>query len=111
MLFRGRVGALEVGAFVGGLDLALLVDLDYAYAVRDTERSSEMMDQGALLARVVGVLEGGDLGSVEAGIQQVGIAFLERLPVLREIKIGATREHALEGCTGLDLTVTRTFRR
>ncbi len=111
MLFRGRVGALEVGARVGGLDLTLLVDLDYAYAVRDTDRSSETMDHGGLLDRVVGVLEGGDLGSVEAGIQEAGMASLEHFPALREIEIGATREHALEGRAALALTVTRTFRR
>jgi dihydroneopterin aldolase len=87
------------------------VDLDYAYAVRDTDRSSETMDHGGLLERVVGVLEGGDFGSVEAGIQEAGMASLEHFPALREIKIGATREHALEGRAALALTVTRTFRR
>jgi ATP-dependent Clp protease ATP-binding subunit ClpA len=111
MLFRGRVGALEVGARVGELDLTLLVDLDYAYAVRDTDRSTEAMDHTGLLDRVVGVLEGGDLGSVEAGIQESGMASLEHFPALREIEISATREHTLEGRAALDLTVTRTFRR
>ncbi len=111
MVFRGRVDALEVGARVGGLDLTLLVDLDYAYAVRDTDTSSETMDHGELLDRVVGVLEGGDLGSVEAGIQGAGAASLEHFPSLREITISATREHALEGRAALALTVTRAFRR
>jgi dihydroneopterin aldolase len=111
MLFRGRVSALEVGARVGGLDLTLLVDLDYAYAVRDTDTSRDPMDHAGLLDCVVGVLEGGDLGSVEAGIQESGMASLEHFPALREIEISATREHALEGRAALDLTVTRTFRR
>jgi dihydroneopterin aldolase len=109
MLFRVRVAALEVGARVGGLDLTLLVDLDYAYVVRDTDRSSETMDHGGLLERVVGILEGGDLGSVEAGIQEAGMASLEHFPALREIEIAATREHALEGRATLALTVTRSF--
>jgi ATP-dependent Clp protease ATP-binding subunit ClpA len=111
MLFRGRVGSIEVGARFGELDLSLLVDLDYAYAVRDTDKSSETMDHEGLLDRVVGILEGGDLGSVEAGIQESGMASLEHFPALREIEIAATREHALEGRANLALTVTRTFRR
>jgi hypothetical protein len=95
MLFRGRVGSIEVGARFAELDLSLLVDLDCTYAVRDTDKSSETIDHEGLLDRVVGISEGGDLGSVEAGIQESGMASLEHFPAPREI--AATREHVSKG--------------
>ena len=48
---------------------------------------------------------------MKAGIQEASMNSLEHFPVLGEIKIGATREHTLEGSAASALTGTRTFRR
>jgi hypothetical protein len=48
---------------------------------------------------------------VKAGIQEAGMDSLEHFPALKEIKIGAIREHTLEGRAASALTLTRTFRR
>jgi ATP-dependent Clp protease ATP-binding subunit ClpC len=109
MVFRGRVESLEVGARVGGRDLTLLVHLDYEYEVRDTDEPSEVLDHDDLLGRVVEILEGNELGSVEAGIQEAGTLVLDGFPAVHEVVLGATRE--LEGRAASGVTVTRTFRR
>ena len=109
MAFRGRVHSLEVGVSVGGRALAIIVDLDYEYEVRDTDEPSEVLDHEDLLDRVVEVLEGNELGSVEAGIQEAGKLVLDGFPAVHEVVICATRE--LEGRAASNITVTRTFRR
>jgi ATP-dependent Clp protease ATP-binding subunit ClpA len=109
MSFRGRVESLEVGVRVEGKALALLVDLDYEYEVRDTDEPSEVLDHDALVGRVVEALEGRDLESAEAGIQEAGRLVLDGFPAVHEVVIGATRE--LEGRAASGITVTRTFRR
>lgn len=109
MSFRGRVQSLEIGARVGGRALTILVDLDYEYEVLDTDEPSEVLDHAELLNRVLEVLEGRDLGSVEAGIQEAGKLVLDGFPAVHEVVIGATRE--LEGRAAAGITVTRIFRR
>jgi ATP-dependent Clp protease ATP-binding subunit ClpA len=109
MAFRGWVHSLEVGVSVGRRSLTVLVDLEYEYDVRDTGDATEVLDHDALLGRVVEVLEGNELGSVEAGIQQAGELVLDEFPAVHEVVIGATRE--LEGRAASGITVTRTFRR
>jgi ATP-dependent Clp protease ATP-binding subunit ClpA len=109
MSFRGRVESLEVGVRVEGKALALLVDLDYEYEVRDTDEPSEVLDHDALVGRVVEALEGRDLESAEAGIQEAGRLVLDGFPAVHEVVIGATRE--LEGRAASGITVTRIFRR
>ena len=109
MSFRGRVESLEVGVRVGGRALALLVDLDYEYEVLDTDGPSQVLDHDALLGSVLEILEGSDLESVEAGIQEAGRLVLDGFPAVHEVVIGATRE--LEGRAASGITVTRIFRR
>jgi len=109
MSFRGRVESLEVGVCVGGRALALLVDLDYEYEVLDTDGPSQVLDHDALLGSVLEILEGSDLESVEAGIQEAGRLVLDGFPAVHEVVIGATRE--LEGRAASGITVTRIFRR
>ena len=111
MLFRGRVASLQISARVDDQPQTLLVDLDYVYAVRDSDEPSGPMEHDELLASVVGCLEGNELESVEAGIQGVGELILQGFPAVREVTISATRERALEGRTTSSITVTRTFRR
>ena len=109
MSFRGRVKSLGVDASVGRRDLKLLVDLEYEYEVLDTDELVDVLDHDELLDRVLEGLEGGDLGSVEAGIQEAGSLVLDGFPAVHEVVIGATRE--LEGRAASGVTVTRTFRR
>jgi hypothetical protein len=109
MSFRGRVESLEVGVRVGGRALKLLVGMDYEYEVLDTNEPSEVLDHDDLLGRVVEVLEGNELGSVEAGIQEAGKLVLDGFPAIHEVVIGATRKH--EGRAASGITVSRTFRR
>jgi ATP-dependent Clp protease ATP-binding subunit ClpA len=109
MAFRGWVHSLKVGVSVGRRSLTVLVDLEYQYDVRDTGDATEVLDHDALLGRVVEVLEGSELGSVEAGIQQAGELVLDEFPAVHEVVIGATRE--LEGRAASGITITRTFRR
>jgi Clp amino terminal domain, pathogenicity island component len=109
MSFRGRVESLEIGVRVEGKALALLVDLDYEYEVLDTNGPWEVLDHDDLLGRVVEVLEGNELGSVEDGIQEAGKLVLDGFPAVHEVVIGATRE--LEGRAASGITVTRIFRR
>ena len=111
VLFRGRVTSLQISARVDDQPQALLVDLDYVYAVRDGDEPSEPLEHDELLDGVVACLEGNELGSVEAGIQDVGELILQGFPAVREVTISATRERALEGRTASSITVTRTFRR
>lgn len=89
----------------------LLGDLEYAYAVRDTDETFQMMYHKAPLDRVLGIFEGDELKSVKAQIQEASMDSLEHFPAPREIKIGAIREHTLEGSAASALTMTRTFRR
>jgi hypothetical protein len=109
MLFRGRVGSIEVGARFAELDLSLLVDLDCTYAVRDTDKSSETIDHEGLLDRVVGISEGGDLGSVEAGSRSRAWPPWSTSP--RSERSRCYQGARVEGRANLALTVTRTFRR
>ena len=111
MLFRGRVASLQISARVDDQPQTLLVDLDYVYAVRDSDEPSVPMAHDELLDSVVGCLERNEFGSVEAGIQGVGELVLQGFPVVREVTISATRERAIEGRTTSSITVTRTFRR
>jgi ATP-dependent Clp protease ATP-binding subunit ClpA len=111
MLFRGRVTSLQISARVEDQPQTLLVDLDYAYTVRDSGGVAEAMEHDELLDGVVACLEGKQFGSVEAGISEAGELVLHRFPTVREITISATRESALEGGATSSITVTRTFRR
>ena len=111
MLFRGRVASLQIRARVDDHPHTLLVDLDYVYAVRDSDEPSVPMAHDELLDSVVGCLERNEFGSVEAGIQGVGELVLQGFPVVREVTISATRERPIEGRTTSSITVTRTFRR
>ena len=111
MLFRGRVASLQIRARVDDQPHTLLVDLDYVYAVRDSDEPPVPMAHDELLDSVVGCLERSEFGSVEAGIQGVGELVLQGVPVVREVTINATRERAIEGRTTSSITMTRTFRR
>ena len=111
MLFRGRVASLQISARVDGRPQTLLVDLDYVYAVRDSEDASGALNHDELLEGVAAILEGQEFPSVETGIMKAGEHGLERFPAVREITISATRERALEGRASSSITVTRTFRR
>ena len=111
MLFRGRVASLQIRARVDDQPQTLLVDLDYVYAVRDSDEPSVPMAHVELLDSVVGCFERNEFGSVEAGIQGVGELILQGFPAVREVTISATRERALQGGAASSITVTRTFRR
>jgi dihydroneopterin aldolase len=111
MLFRGRVASLPISARVDDQPQTLLVDLDYAYVVRDSDEPSEAMEHDEVLDSVVACLEGDELGSVEAGIQGAGALILQGFPAVREVTISATRERALEGRAASSITVSRAFRR
>jgi dihydroneopterin aldolase len=111
LLFRGRVESLRIAARLDGQPQTLLVDLDYTYAVRDTEDASRAMNHDDLLTSVTGVLEAGELGSVEAGVLKAGEHVLESFPAVTEITVGATEQRILEAHAISGFTVTRTFRR
>jgi hypothetical protein len=111
LLFRGRVEALRITARLGGQPETLLLDLDYAYAVRDTEDASSVVNHDDLLTGAIGVLEARDLGSIEAGVWRVGEHVLENFPAVTEITVSATDRRMLEAHTVSGFTVSRTFRR
>jgi len=111
VLFRGRIGALQVSVRVGGRPRTLLVDLDYAYAVRDTGEPSEVMDHDGLLDCVAEALEGNEYRSVEASILEAGELVLSRFPAVKEVEISAIRERLFERRTASGITVSRTLRR
>jgi len=111
LLFRGKVTSLRIGARLGDQAQTLLVDLDYTYAVRDTEDASRAVNHDDLLTGVTGVLEAGELGSVEAGIWKAGEYVLESLPSITEITVSASEQRMLEAHAVSGFTVTRTFRR
>lgn len=111
MLFRGRIASLQVSVRLAGRPRELLVDLNYAYAVRDTDESPGVLDHDGLLDRVVGVLEGNEYRSVEAGVLKAGELVLDHFPEVHEVEISAVRERLLERRTASGITVSRTFRR
>jgi dihydroneopterin aldolase len=111
LLFRGKVTSLRIGARVDGQPETLLVDLDYAYAVRDTEDASKAVNHDDLLAGVIEVIEAQEFRSIETGIWKVGEYVLENFPSITEITVGATEQRMLEAHAVSGLTVTRTFRR
>ncbi|MDQ4128029.1 MAG: hypothetical protein M3151_08810 [Actinomycetota bacterium] len=111
MLFWGRVGALRVTARFDGQPGMLLVDLDYAYAVRDTEDAVKVVGHDDLLASAIAVLEARELESIETGVLGVGERVLEIFPAIREITVGITDERVLEAHAVSAFTVFRTFRR
>jgi len=111
MLFRGRVTSLQINTRLGDRQQKLLVDLEYAYAVRDSGEPSESLEHDELLDGVVACLQGRTLGSIEAGISEAGELVLHSFPAVREISISATRERQLEGGAASSITVIRTFRR
>jgi dihydroneopterin aldolase len=111
LLFRGRVESLRITARFDGQPETLLIDLDYAYAVQDTEDASRVIDHDEVLTEVVGVLEAQELGSVETGVLSVGEHVLERFPAVREVTVSATDQRVLEAHTVSGFKVSRTFRR
>ena len=111
LLFRGKVTSLRIGARVDGQPETLLVDLDYAYAVRDTEDASKAVNHDDLLAGVIEVIEAQEFRSIETGIWKVGEYVLENFPSITEITVGATEQRMLEAHAVSGFTVTRTFRR
>jgi dihydroneopterin aldolase len=111
LVFRGQVESLRITARFEGHPHTLLVDLDYAYAVRDAEDASDVVNHGDLLAGVIGVLEAQELRSVEAGVLRVGEHVLERFPAIREVMVSATDQRTLEAHAVAGFKVIRTFRR
>ena len=111
MLFRGRVGSLRIVARFDGRPETLLADLDYAYAVRDTEDPAGGVSHDDLLAGVIAVLEAQELRSVETGVWRVGDWVLETFPAVREITVSVTDERVIEAHAISAFTVSRTFRR
>jgi dihydroneopterin aldolase len=111
LLFRGKATSLRIGARIGDQRQTLLVDLDYIYAVRDTEDASKAVNHDDLLAGVAGVLEAGEFGTAEAGILEVGEYVLESFPYVTEVTVSATEQRMLEAHAVSGFTVTRTFRR
>jgi dihydroneopterin aldolase len=110
LLFRGRVESLRITARLDGQPETLLVDLDYAYVVRDTEDASSAVNHHDLLTGVTGVLEAQELRSIEMGVWRVGEHVLEDFPAVREITVTATDQRMLEAHTVSGFTVSRTFR-
>jgi len=111
LVFRGLVKSLEVGTSIEGRSRRLILDLDYAYAMDDTGEPSEAVDHEDLVSRVMRVLDGQELRTVEDGIAKVGFLLLAEFPAILEVTISATREHALEGRAASGITMMRTFRR
>jgi dihydroneopterin aldolase len=109
LLFRGRVESLRITARLDGKPETLLVDLDYAYAVRDTEDASMAVNHDDLLSGVTGVLEARELRSIETGVLRVGEHVLENFPAVTEITVAATDQRVLEAHTVSGFTVCRTF--
>jgi dihydroneopterin aldolase len=111
LLFRGRVESLRITARLDGQPETLLVDLDYAYVVRDTEDASSAVNHDDLLTGVIGVLEAQELRSIETGVWRMGEHVLEDFPAVREITVTATDQRVLEAHTVSGFTLSRTFRR
>jgi Clp amino terminal domain, pathogenicity island component len=111
LLFRGRVGSLRITARFDDQPETLLLDLDYAYAVPDTEDATGVVDHDDLLAGATGVLEARDLGSIEAGVLKVGEYVLESFPAVTEITVSATDQRVLEAHEVSGFTISRIFRR
>ena len=111
LVFRGRVESLRIEARFEGQPRSLLVDLDYAYAVQDTEDASSVVNHDDLLTGVASVLEAQELVSVEKGVWRVGEHVLERFPAVREVTVGATDQRMLEAHAVAGFKVIRTFRR
>jgi dihydroneopterin aldolase len=110
LLFRGRVESLRITARFDGQPETLLLDLDYAYMIRDTEDASSAVNHDDLLTGVIGVLEAQELRSIEMGIWRVGEHVLENFPAVTEITVSATDQRMLEAHTVSGFTVSRTFR-
>ena len=111
LLFRGRVESLRITARFDGQPETLLIDLDYAYAVRDTEDPAGVVNHDDLLTGVIGVLEAQELPSIETGVWRVGEHVLETFPAVTEITVSATDQRMLEAHAVSGFTVSRTFRR
>ena len=111
LLFRGKATSLRIGGRTGDQAQTLLVDLDYTYAVPDTEDASRAVNHDDLLAGVAGILETQDFRSVEAGIWRAGEYVLENFPAVSEITVSATEQRMLEAHAVSGFTVARTFRR
>jgi dihydroneopterin aldolase len=111
LLFRGNATSLRISARVGDQTQTLLVDLDYTYAVGDTEDASMAVNHADLLAGVAEILETQEFRSIEAGIWRTGEYVLENFPAVREITVSASEQRMLEAHAVSAFTVTRTFRR
>ena len=110
-LFRRRVQGLRTEARFDGQSGTLLVDLDYAYAVRNAEDALVVMDHDELLAGVVEILEGQEIVSVEIGVSRIGDYVLKTFPAVREITVGVADQRDFEAYTVSGFTLSRTFRR
>ena len=110
-LFRGHVESLRITARFDGQPETLLIDLDYAYAVRDTEDAARVVNHDDLLTGVIQVLEARELRSIEMGVLRVGEHVLENFPAVTEITVSATDQRMLEAHTISGFTVSRTLRR
>ena len=111
LVFQGRVESLPITARFDGQPETLLVDLDYAYLVRDTEDASRAINHDDLLTGVIGVIEDQELRSIETGVRRVGEHVLENFPAVTQITVSATEQRMLEAYPVSRFVVSRTFRR
>jgi ATP-dependent Clp protease ATP-binding subunit ClpA len=111
LLFRGKVTSLRITARFDGHPRTLLVDLDYTYALPDTEDATRALNHDDLLTGVAEILEAQKIRTVETGIWRTGEYVLETFPAVTEITVGATEQRVLEDHAVSGFTITRTFRR
>ncbi len=108
--FRGR-GSLRVRVRVGGGPQSVVVELDYAYSVADTDEPLEALDHGELLRRIAESFDDGTYGSIETAVLAAGRLVLDEFPTVDEIEIGVTLERLSEAREPSGITVSRMFSR
>ena len=105
VVFRGRVTSLKISPRSSDQPQTLSVDLDYVYAVPDTEVASRAVNHEDLLTGVAEILETQEFRSVETGIWRAAEHVLETFSAIREITISVRIRQDPE------VTISRTFRR
>ena len=116
-MVRARVEGLLVHAHCGvtaeerALPQALRVDLEYMYRAEEGDELGKVVDYGAVLRDVAGLLEREEFQLLETGMRMVGWHILNSFPAIWEVTVRITKLHVPIARAVSGVSVEATFSR
>jgi dihydroneopterin aldolase len=116
-MVRARVEGLLVHAHCGvkdeerALPQALRVDLEYMYRAEEGDELGKVVDYGAVLRDVTGLLEREEFRLLETGMRMVGWHVLNSFPAIWQVTVRVTKLHVPIARVVSGVSVEATFSR